>query len=66
MIINGLVIKIYLQPKLFQIRMAGNPETVSKFLTGLAEKLQPLWGEEKAEMLKLKEDEVSLLVNCTY
>jgi Zn-dependent oligopeptidase len=66
MIINGLMIKFYLQPKLFQIRMAGNPETVSKFLTGLAEKLQPLWGEEKAEMLKLKEDEVSLLVNCTY
>ncbi len=66
MIINGLVIKNYLQPKQFQIRMAGNPETVSKFLTGLAEKLQPLWNEEKAEMLKLKEDEVSLLVNCTY
>ena len=39
--------------------MAGNPEAVSKFLTGLAEKLQPLWKEEKVELLKLKEDEVS-------
>ncbi len=38
--------------------MAGNPEAVSKFLSGLAVKLQPLWKEEKAEMLKLKEEEV--------
>ena len=42
----------------FQIRMAKSPETVSKFLTGLAEKLQPLWKVEKEELLKLKEDEV--------
>jgi hypothetical protein len=42
----------------FQVRMAGNPEAVSKFLSGLAVKLQPLWKEEKAEMLKLKEEEV--------
>ncbi len=44
----------------FQVRMAGNPDAVSKFLSGLAVKLQPLWKEEKAEMLKLKEEEVTI------
>jgi len=43
--------------------MAGNPEAVSKFLSGLAVKLQPLWKEEKAEMLKLKEEEVTIPFN---
>jgi Zn-dependent oligopeptidase len=38
--------------------MAKNPDTVSTFLSQLADKLQPLWKEEKEEMLKLKEEEV--------
>ena len=42
--------------------MTKNPETVSKFLTGLAEKLQPLWMQEKAKMIKLKEEEVRVVI----
>ena len=38
--------------------MAKTPETVAKFLSDLTVKLQPLWKEEQAEMLKLKEEEV--------
>ena len=40
--------------------MAKSPEIVEKFSSDLAVKLQPLWKEEKAEMLKLKEEEVKL------
>jgi hypothetical protein len=40
--------------------MAKSPEIVEKFSSDLAVKLQPLWKEEKAEMLKLKEEEVRL------
>ena len=39
--------------------MAKTPEIVDKFLSDLASKLQPLWRDEKAEMLKLKKEEVS-------
>ena len=35
--------------------MAKNPETVRKFLCGLAEKLQPIWAKEREEFLALKE-----------
>jgi hypothetical protein len=38
--------------------MSKSPETVSKFLTELAEKLKPLWTKEKAKMIELKEEEV--------
>ena len=37
--------------------MAKNQETVKKFLSDLAIKLQPLWAEEKKELLALKEAE---------
>jgi len=40
-----------------EMRMAKNPETVSRFLKELEGKLQPLWSEERKVMLKLKEDE---------
>ena len=39
--------------------MAKNPETVKKFLADMSVKLQPIWEEEKNELLKLKEEEVS-------
>ena len=39
--------------------MAKSPDAVDKFLSDLAVKLQPLVKEEKAEMLKLKEEEVT-------
>jgi hypothetical protein len=38
--------------------MAKSPEKVAQFLSGLAEKLQPLWHEERKDLLKLKEEEV--------
>ena len=41
--------------------MSKSPETVSKFLTELAEKLKPLWTKEKAKMIELKEEEVWLV-----
>jgi thimet oligopeptidase len=40
-----------------ELRMAKNPAIVKKFLGDLAEKLQPLWAEEKKELLQLKETE---------
>ena len=40
-----------------ELRMAKNPETVKKFLSDLAVKLQPLWETEKKELLALKEAE---------
>lgn len=39
--------------------MAKDPETVKKFLADMAVKLQPIWVQERDEMLKLKEEEVS-------
>jgi Zn-dependent oligopeptidase len=39
--------------------MAKDPDTVSKFLSDLAVKLQPIWLKEKEEMLGLKKKEVS-------
>ncbi|XP_047472872.1 thimet oligopeptidase-like [Penaeus chinensis] len=38
-------------------RMAKTPENVAEFLSGLSEKLQPLWKQERQDMLKLKKDE---------
>ena len=43
----------------FQLRMAKNPEKVKSFYESLVPKLQPIWEKEKAEILKLKEEEVS-------
>lgn len=40
-----------------ELRMAKSPENVTKFLSELAAKLQPLWSEEKAELLALKAQE---------
>jgi len=40
-----------------ELRMAKNPQTVKKFLSDLAVKLQPLWEAEKKELLALKEAE---------
>ena len=42
-----------------QIRMAKDPQTVSKFLSDLSAKLQPIWLKEKEEMLELKKKEAS-------
>ena len=42
---------------ILELRMAKNQETVKKFLSDLAIKLQPLWAEEKKELLALKEAE---------
>ena len=39
--------------------MAKDPNTVSKFLSGLSTKLQPIWVKEKEEMLELKKKDVS-------
>lgn len=41
--------------------MAKNPQKVQSFLSGLAQKLQPIWTKERAELLKLKEEEVDIL-----
>ena len=38
--------------------MAKNPENVKAFYESLVPKLQPIWEKEKAEILKLKEEEV--------
>ena len=46
--------------------MAKDPDTVAKFLSDLAEKLQPLWKNEKEEMLKLKEEEVRSLAMLQF
>ena len=46
--------------------MAKDPDTVAKFLSDLAEKLQPLWKNEKEEMLKLKEEEVRSLATLLF
>ena len=43
----------------FKLRMAKNPEKVKSFYESLVPKLQPIWEKEKAEILKLKEEEVS-------
>ena len=43
-----------------QVRMAKDPKTVSKFLSGLSTKLQPIWVKEKEEMLELKKKDVSI------
>jgi Zn-dependent oligopeptidase len=40
-----------------ELRMAKDPDTVSKFLSDLAVKLQPIWLKEKEEMLGLKKKE---------
>ena len=40
-----------------ELRMAKHPDNVATFLEELAVKLQPLWKEEKAEMLALKKAE---------
>ena len=40
--------------------MAKNPEVVRKFSEGLAKKLQPIWEKEREELLKMKEEEVTL------
>ena len=42
-----------------KLRMAKNPEKVKSFYESLVPKLQPIWEKEKAEILKLKEEEVS-------
>ena len=39
--------------------MAKDPKTVSKFLSDLSTKLQPIWLKEKEEMLELKKKEAS-------
>ena len=39
--------------------MAKDPQTVSKFLSDLSAKLQPIWLKEKEEMLELKKKEAS-------
>nr|XP_045605809.1 thimet oligopeptidase-like [Procambarus clarkii] len=38
-------------------RMAKTPDNVAQFLSGLSERLQPLWQQERSDMLKLKKDE---------
>lgn len=43
-----------------EILMAKSPETVNTFLSELAEKLTPLWNEEKKYLLELKEKEVKV------
>jgi len=40
-----------------ELRMAKNPQNVKKFLSDLAVKLQPLWAQEKQELLELKKEE---------
>lgn len=39
--------------------MAKDPKVVSKFLSDLSPKLQPIWLKEKEEMLELKKKEAS-------
>lgn len=42
--------------------MAKDPESVKKFLADMSVKLQPIWLAEKDEMLKLKEEEVIMII----
>jgi len=42
---------------ILEIRMAKDPKVVSKFLSDLSPKLQPIWLKEKEEMLELKKKE---------
>ena len=42
----------------FQMRMSGTAEAVSKFLTDLAAKLKALGDEDRELFLKMKEEEV--------
>ena len=44
-----------------ELRMAKSPEVVKDFLGNLAAKMQPIWQQERQELLKLKEEEVRLL-----
>ena len=44
--------------------MAKNQEKVKQFLSELAVKLQPLWAEEKKELLDLKKAECKIIFNC--
>ncbi|XP_064462874.1 thimet oligopeptidase-like isoform X2 [Ornithodoros turicata] len=44
-----------------EISMAKSRDTVYNFLTGMEEKLQPLWQKEKQVFLKLKEEECQQL-----
>ena len=45
--------------------MAKNQEKVKQFLSELAVKLQPLWAEEKKELLDLKKAECKIVIfNC--
>ena len=43
--------------------MAKNQEKVKQFLSELAVKLQPLWAEEKKELLELKKAECKIIAN---
>ena len=43
--------------------MAKNQEKVKQFLSELAVKLQPLWAEEKKELLELKKAECKIISN---
>ena len=40
-----------------ELRMAKSPGNVKKFLSDLAVKMQPLWAQERKELLELKEEE---------
>ncbi len=40
-----------------ELRMAKNPSQVMKFLSDLSTKLQPLWTQERQDLLNLKEQE---------
>ena len=40
-----------------ELLMAQNPQSVKKFLADLSLKLQPLWEEERKELLELKREE---------
>ena len=42
--------------------MAKNQEKVKQFLSELAVKLQPLWAEEKKELLELKKAECKIII----
>ena len=44
--------------------MAKNPEKVKQFSSELAVKLQPLWAEEKKELLELKKTECKIFFDC--
>ena len=48
---------------ILELRMAKNQEKVKQFLSELAVKLQPLWAEEKKELLELKKAECKIISN---